>query len=63
MGLDSTNDAILNLNGWNDVMNPFNFSKWRSAPLEPLDIENMEKLETVLYKMSTNVELQMNCLA
>jgi hypothetical protein len=28
--------------------------------VEPLGIENTEKLETVLYKTSTNVELQIN---
>ncbi len=58
MGLDSINDAVLN--GRNDVMNLFDFSKWRSVPVEPLGIENMEELETVLYKTSTNVELQVN---
>ncbi len=29
-------------------------------PVEPLGIENMEKLKTVLFKTSTNVELQIN---
>jgi hypothetical protein len=58
MGLESIDDAVLN--GCNDVTNPFNFSKWRSAPLEPLSIENMGILATVLYKTSTNVELQIS---
>ena len=54
MGLESIDNAV------NDVTNPFNFSKWRSMPVEPLSIENTEKLATVLYKMSTNVELQIS---
>ncbi len=58
MGLDSIDDAVLN--GCNDVTNPFDFSKWRSAPVEPLGIENMENLAAILYKTSTNVELQIS---
>jgi hypothetical protein len=58
IGLDSINDAVLN--GQDDVTNPFNFSKWQSAPVEPLGIENTGKLATVLYKTSTNVELQIS---
>jgi hypothetical protein len=30
------------------------------VPVEPLGIENMGKLAAVLYKMSTNVELQIS---
>jgi hypothetical protein len=54
MGLESINDAV------DDVTNPFDFSKGRSMPVEPLGIENMGKLATVLYKMSTNIELQIS---
>ncbi len=58
MGLDSINNAVLN--GHDDVTNPFNISKWRSAPVEPLGIENTGKLATVMYQTSTNVELQIS---
>ncbi len=54
MGLDFIDDAVHN--GCNDITNWFDFSKWRSTPVEPLGIENMENLVTVLYQTSTNVE-------
>ncbi len=53
MGLDSMDGAVLK--GPDDVTNPFDFNLWRSVPVETLGIK---KLETVLYKMSTNVELR-----
>ncbi len=55
MGLDSM-DA--DLKGPDDIPNPFDFNLWQSAPVEPLGIKNTEKLETVLYKTSKNVEMQ-----
>ncbi len=55
MGLDSMNDAVLK--GPDDITNPFDFNLWQSAPVETLGIK---KLETVLYKTSTNVELQIS---
>ncbi len=55
MGLDSMDDAVLK--GPDDVTNPFNFKLWWSAPVETLGIK---KLETILYKTSTNVELQIS---
>ncbi len=58
MGLESIDNAVLN--GCNDVTNPFDFSKWRSVPVELLGIENTGKLSTVLYETSTNVELQIS---
>ncbi len=48
-------DAVLK--GPDDVTNPFDFNLWRSMPVETLGIK---KLETVLYKTSTNVELQIS---
>jgi hypothetical protein len=55
MGLDSMDDAVLKEP--DEVTNPFDFNLWRSMPVETLGIE---KLETVLYKMSTNVDLQIS---
>ncbi len=55
MGLNSMDDAVLK--GPDDVTNLFDFNLWRSAPVETLDIK---KLETVLYKTSTNAELQIS---
>jgi hypothetical protein len=52
IGLESIDDA------GDDITNPFDFSKWWFAPVEPLGIENKGTLATVLYKMSTNIELQ-----
>ncbi len=57
MGLDSI-DA--DLDRPDDVTNPFDFDVWRSAPVEPFGIKNTKNWETVLYEMSTNVELQNN---
>ncbi len=55
MGLDSI-DA--DLDRPDDVTNPFDFDMWWSTPVEPFGIKNTKSLETVLYKISTNVELQ-----
>ncbi len=55
MGLDSM-DA--DLNRPDNIMNPFNFSVWRSMPVEPFSIKNTDSLETVLYEMSTDIGLQ-----
>ncbi len=57
MGLDSM-DA--DLKGPDDVVNPFDFNLWQSAPVEPLGIKNTEKLETVLYKTSKNIGMQIS---
>ncbi len=56
MGLDSIDNAVLN--GRDDVTNSFDFSKWRSVPVK--GIGNTGNLATVLYKMSTSVELQIS---
>ncbi len=48
-------DAVLK--GPDDVTNSFDFNLWRSAPVKTLGIE---KLETVLFKKSTNDELQIS---
>ena len=55
MGLDSMDGAVLK--GPDDVTNPFDFNLWRSALVETLGIE---KLETVLYETSTNIELRIS---
>ncbi len=55
MGLDSM-DA--DLNRPDDITNLFDFNMWRSAPVEPFSIKNTNSLETVLYKMSTDIGLQ-----
>jgi hypothetical protein len=55
MGLISI-DA--DLNRPDDATNPFDFNMWRSTPVEPFGIKSTDSLETVLYKTSTNVELQ-----
>jgi hypothetical protein len=62
MGLDSM-DA--DLDRPDDITNLFDFNLWWSMPVELFGIKNTENLETVLYKTSTNVELQkvMNRLA
>ncbi len=52
MGLDS---MAADLSWPDDSMNPFNFVKWRSAPVEPFSIENTNSLENVLYKRSTDI--------
>ncbi len=52
MGLDSM-DA--DLNRPDDVMIPFDFNMWLSAPVEPLSIKNTDSLETVPYEMSTDI--------
>jgi hypothetical protein len=55
MGLDSIEAALSRLD---DVMNPFNFSMWRSAPVELFSIQNTNSLENILSEMSTNLESQ-----
>ncbi len=55
MGLDSIDT---DLNRSDDVTNPFDFDKWRSAPVEPFSIKNTDSLESVVYEISMNIVLQ-----
>ena len=55
MGLNSIDADV---KGLDDIMNPFDFNKWRSAPVEPFSIENINSLENVLFKTSTDIGLQ-----
>ncbi len=55
MGLDSIDT---DLKGPDDIMNPFDFDKWWSMPVEPFSTDSTNSKENILYKMSTDIGLQ-----